>query len=70
MVAASVSIYKAGNRSASQVVSKLFSESALAPKMLKSIESEPKTPIPYTSEEALALYTNGPKERNCNIYLS
>lgn len=83
MVATSVSLYKAGKRSASQVVSKLCSESTIAPKMLKSVDSEPKTPIPYTPEEALALYTDGgyskrsyrlmqygAKERNCNIYPS
>lgn len=83
MVAASVSLYKAGKRNASQVVSKLFEESSTASKMLKSVSSEQKTPIPYTPEEALSLYIDGgyskrsykimqygAKERNCNIYPS
>lgn len=55
----------------------------IASKMLKTVNAEPKAPIPYTPEEALALYIDGDysknayklmqygvKERNCNIYPS
>ena len=56
MVATSVSLYNAGKRSASQVVSKLCSRSTIAAKMLKP---EPITPIPNIPEEALALYIDG-----------
>lgn len=56
MVAARESLYKAGIRNVSKVVSMLSSASAIASKMIKSLDYVPKTPIPYTRDEVLALF--------------
>lgn len=83
VVAASSSLYRAGKRNASKVVSILENSEGVAKKFMTCIESDIQLPIKYTAEEALALYMDGDytkrsyklmqagaKARNANIYPS
>lgn len=79
MVATRVSLFKAGKRSASEMVSLIDSDENIAAKIKKIDSSKPYTT--YTPDEALALYVDGnftkhsyklmqsgAKSRNANIY--
>lgn len=83
MLAASVSLQKAGKRNASQVVSLLQTDVELATKVKKIVDSGENLPVKYSPDEALALYVDGDytkhsyklmqagaKLRNANIYPS
>ena len=56
MVVTCLSHYKAGKRNASQDVSMLSSESAIASKIIKSLDDGTKASIPYTYEEVLVRF--------------
>lgn len=82
VVATRVSLYKAGKRNASEVVSLMNSDAEVASKIKKTVVSGSKYFVAYTPEEALALYVDGgftkhsyklmqsgaKKKRNANIY--
>lgn len=83
VVAARVSLQKAGKRSASKVVSLLESDSNIAKKIKENTVSKNNNVTPYSADEALALYVDGDytkhsyklmqsgaKIRNANIYPS
>lgn len=81
MVATSSSLYKAGKRSESTVVSMMQSTAGIARKMKKCDSTDVLLPIQYTPDEALVLYIDGKftkhsyklmqagaKVKNANIY--
>ncbi|XP_041448468.1 uncharacterized protein LOC121404022 [Drosophila obscura] len=59
MLAARVSLYKAGKRNASRAVSLLSSDEEVVAKTIKCESSDPKLPIKFSPEEALAIYIDG-----------
>lgn len=80
MSAASTSLYRAGKRNASTVVSSMASDEEMPKRIKTFIQSDDNKPIKYTAEEALALYIDGgytkrvymdlvcgTKQRNANI---
>lgn len=83
MSAASTSLYRAGKRNASTVVSSMASDEEMPKRIKTFIQSDDNKPIKYTAEEALALYIDGgytkrvymdlvcgTKQRNANIFPS
>lgn len=83
LMATRVSLYKAGNRDAASILSNINSSPKRANKLKRAMLCPPRIPIPYTPEEALALYVDGrftknsyilmqsgAKNRNANIYPS
>lgn len=83
MVATSSSLYKSGLRSASKIICTLNKDETAGQKIKRSMDTQVKLQIPYSPEEALALYIDvghtkhtykltrcSAKERNADIYPS
>ena len=81
MVATSSSLYKSGMRTASKIVATLNTDETAAQQIKKSLDTPVKLPVPFSPEEALALYVDvghtkhtyqrtrlSAKERNADIY--
>lgn len=81
LLATRVSLYNSGKRDAAQILQSLEESPTRATKMKKIVSCPTASPIPYTPEEALALFVDcgltknqymlmqsGAKSRNANIY--